>query len=121
MHGAQHELNPLCVLDFFVHPLQQRKGYGKKLFDFMLSHEKIQVYHLAIDRPSEKSLKFIAKHYNLKSVIPQVNKFVVYQEFFHDRQMPARNRRNKNDYSSILSRTQFVKSHKTLPPISVMR
>lgn len=120
MHGAQHELNPLCVLDFFVHPSQQRKGYGKKLFDFMLRLEKIPAYHLAIDRPSEKSLKFLEKHYNLRNAIPQVNKFVVYQEFFHDRQIPSRNRRNKYNYDSIHNRTEAVKSYKSLPPIEVI-
>lgn len=35
--GNQHELTPLCVLDFYIHTTQQRKGYGKKLFDTMLN------------------------------------------------------------------------------------
>jgi len=35
-HGVQHEMQPLCVLDFYVHESCQRRGYGKKLFDFML-------------------------------------------------------------------------------------
>lgn len=30
------ELTPLCVLDFYVNELAQRKGIGKLLFDFML-------------------------------------------------------------------------------------
>jgi len=35
-NGAQHELQPLCVLDFYVHESCQRRGYGRKLFEFML-------------------------------------------------------------------------------------
>jgi GNAT superfamily N-acetyltransferase len=35
--GRQLELTPLCVLDFFIHEKMQRQGYGKQLFDFMLS------------------------------------------------------------------------------------
>ena len=34
---VQHELEPLCVLDFYVHESRQRMGCGRKLFDFMLS------------------------------------------------------------------------------------
>ena len=35
-HGVQQELEPLCVLDFYVHESRQRRGYGRKLFDYML-------------------------------------------------------------------------------------
>ena len=35
-NGAQHELDPMCVLDFYVHESRQRLGYGKKLFEYML-------------------------------------------------------------------------------------
>ena len=35
-HGAQHEMQPLCILDFYVHESCQRRGYGKKLFEYML-------------------------------------------------------------------------------------
>ena len=34
--GAQKEVSPLCVLDFYVHESRQRRGYGKLLFEFML-------------------------------------------------------------------------------------
>ena len=34
--GAQKEVSPLCVLDFYVHESQQRKGFGKKLYEHML-------------------------------------------------------------------------------------
>ena len=35
-HGQQWEMNPLCVLDFYVHESRQRMGCGRRLFDFML-------------------------------------------------------------------------------------
>ena len=31
-----HEVEPLCVLDFYVHESRQRTGCGKKLFEAML-------------------------------------------------------------------------------------
>jgi len=36
----------------------------------------------AVDRPSPKFLAFLAKHYNLKVLIPQVNNFVIFEGFF---------------------------------------
>jgi GNAT acetyltransferase, Mec-17 len=38
---------------------------------------------LAIDRPSNKRLAFLQKHYHLTAPIHQVNNFVVYQAFFN--------------------------------------
>jgi alpha-tubulin N-acetyltransferase 1 len=35
-NGVQHELEPLCVLDFYVHESCQRRGYGRKVFEEML-------------------------------------------------------------------------------------
>lgn len=35
-HGNQHEVEPLCVLDFYVHESCQRQGYGRMLFEEML-------------------------------------------------------------------------------------
>jgi len=35
-HGIQHEMQSLCVLDFYVHESCQRRGYGWKLFEHML-------------------------------------------------------------------------------------
>ena len=32
----QYEVNPLCVLDFYVHESRQRTGCGKRLFEHML-------------------------------------------------------------------------------------
>lgn len=30
------ETAPLCVLDFYIHESRQRRGYGRRLFDYML-------------------------------------------------------------------------------------
>lgn len=34
--GAHHEMQPLCVLDFYVHESKQRVGCGKALYEHML-------------------------------------------------------------------------------------
>ncbi|KAK2164424.1 hypothetical protein NP493_1405g00037 [Ridgeia piscesae] len=80
--GNNHELEPLCVLDFYVHESRQRTGCGKKLFQFMLQTEQRRPVDFAVDRPSPKFLAFLAKHYNLKVLIPQVNNFVIFEGFF---------------------------------------
>lgn len=36
MQSVQYEVNPLCVLDFYVHESRQRTGCGKRLFEHML-------------------------------------------------------------------------------------
>jgi len=47
--------------------------------------ERVNVQHLAIDRPSPKFLSFLQKHYNMKATVPQVNNFVIFNGFFRDR------------------------------------
>ena len=32
----QYEVNPVCVLDFYVHESRQRTGCGKRLFEHMM-------------------------------------------------------------------------------------
>lgn len=34
--GYQHEVEPLCILDFYIHESKQRTGCGKVLFEYML-------------------------------------------------------------------------------------
>ena len=34
--AVQHEVEPLCLLDFYIHESKQRTGCGKKLFEAML-------------------------------------------------------------------------------------
>ncbi|XP_065916526.1 alpha-tubulin N-acetyltransferase 1-like [Dysidea avara] len=80
--AVQHEVEPLCLLDFYVHESKQRLGCGKKLFEAMLKSENITSHQLAIDRPSPKCLSFLKKHYNLHPCRWQANSFVVYDGFF---------------------------------------
>ncbi|XP_066934959.1 alpha-tubulin N-acetyltransferase-like [Clytia hemisphaerica] len=85
-YGQQHECQPLCVLDFYVHETKQRSGYGLKLFQHMIKNENIPAEQLAIDRPSAKFINFLRKHFNLNNPLQQVNKFVIFQPFFNDPQ-----------------------------------
>jgi hypothetical protein len=78
----------MCVLDFYVHESEQRHGYGKVLFEQMLTEERVDPRHLAIDRPSPKFLGFLKKHYRLSDYVPQSNNFVVFNQYFDD-QSPA--------------------------------
>lgn len=69
-YAAIKEISPLCVLDFYVHESVQRGGYGKALFELMLETENVRPEKLAYDRPSEKLLGFLGKHYGLKKYVP---------------------------------------------------
>ncbi len=88
------EIAPLCVLDFYVVESKQRSGIGKQLFEYMLQviwikylftlskNERITPEKIAYDRPSEKLLGFLGKHYGLHSYTPQANNFVVFKRYF---------------------------------------
>ncbi|XP_054033148.1 alpha-tubulin N-acetyltransferase 1 isoform X1 [Dryobates pubescens] len=88
--GAHNEAEPLCVLDFYIHESLQRHGYGRQLFQHMLQTERMDPWRLAVDRPSEKLLSFLRKHYGLKDAIPQVNNFVIFEGFFSNLPAPPR-------------------------------
>lgn len=81
-NGETVNVTAPCVLDFYVHESRQRGGLGRELFDHMLNEENIHPDEMAIDRPSEKLLGFLQKHYGLHKKIPQMNNFVVYEGFF---------------------------------------
>lgn len=72
----------MCVLDFYVHESMQRGGHGKAIFEKMLQEQHIGPEKLAYDRPSEKLLGFLAKHYGLKKYVPQNNNFVVFDAYW---------------------------------------
>jgi len=92
VHGHQHEVKPLCVLDFYVVEEMQRKGCGKKLFEFMTHDQNVKPQQLAIDRPSAKFKGFLRKHYRLAHTIPQANNFCIFDGFFRY----YKTRRNRN-------------------------
>ena len=124
MQGKNHEMKPLCVLDFYINEKQQRRGYGKILFDYMLQQEEIGAVHLAIDKPSEKSVRFLKKHYGLKNPISQVNSFVVFDGFFTNRQnnnVYVRNKRsNYNMEFRKYSAEPSVNQRSDLPKLGVI-
>ncbi|ETV82571.1 hypothetical protein, variant [Aphanomyces astaci] len=80
--GGFIEMDPLCVLDFYVHPDRQRHGLGLHLFTSMLERESVAPHQLAYDRPSPKLFPFLRKHFKLDSYVPQSNRFVVYDAYF---------------------------------------
>lgn len=88
--GIHYQLQPRCVLDFYVHESRQRIGCGNILYQHMLAEENLRPVKLAIDRPSEKFLAFLHKYYGLSRIIPQNNKFVVFQGFFDDERQDIR-------------------------------
>ncbi|XP_060652874.1 alpha-tubulin N-acetyltransferase 1 isoform X4 [Drosophila nasuta] len=76
--------NSPSILDFYVHESRQRAGLGKRLFETMLREEQWTPLKCSVDRPSEKLLAFLGKHYGLVRTIPQANNFVLYEGFFND-------------------------------------
>ncbi|XP_020293952.1 alpha-tubulin N-acetyltransferase-like isoform X2 [Pseudomyrmex gracilis] len=91
--GDHYQLQARCILDFYIHETRQRMGLGNILYQHMLSEENIKPVKLAIDRPSEKFLAFLRKHYGLSKIIPQNNKFVVFEGFFDDETRSVRSNR----------------------------
>ena len=97
--GKMHEINPLCVLDFYVHESVQRGGIGKLLFEEMLRRERLDPVEFGYDRPSPKLIGFLRKHYGLVDYDPQPNNFVVFKAYFTKApagQRQAHNRRRTN-------------------------
>lgn len=82
VQGALREMEPLCVLDFYVHERCQRSGHGRRLFDTMVAREQVAPQQLAYDRPSPKLLSFMQRHFGLARYTPQSNNFVVYDAYF---------------------------------------
>ncbi|KAJ8973082.1 hypothetical protein NQ317_009172 [Molorchus minor] len=80
--GQHYQVSPPCILDFYIHESRQRAGLGKQLFEHMLKKEEIEPVKMAIDRPSDKLLGFLNKHYSLNSPVKQMNNFVVFDDFF---------------------------------------
>ncbi|GIL83039.1 hypothetical protein Vretifemale_11855, partial [Volvox reticuliferus] len=76
------EIEPICVLDFYVHESCQRRGVGKALFEHFLNTEGCDPASLAYDRPSPKLLAFLRKHYCLQEYVPQSNNYVVFNRYF---------------------------------------
>lgn len=81
-NGETKQVSAPCVLDFYVHESRQRSGLGKKLFQTMLDSEGINPSKLAIDRPSEKLVGFLKKHYG-KSNWTSLSILSIFIQFDH--------------------------------------
>lgn len=90
------------ILDFYVHESRQRAGLGKRLFETMLKEEQWTPLKCSVDRPSEKLLAFLGKHYGLLRPIPQANNFVLYEGFFND---AATSNGNRNGHAESPQRS----------------
>jgi len=114
-----HEIEPMCVLDFYVHESLQKRGIGRQLFDEMLAREKVQPHMLGYDRPSPKLLSFLRKHFSLMDFEPQANNFVVFRSYFrasssnskenlHAANVTDRQYRQRSDGNFISSNNFFL-------------
>lgn len=66
--GETKQVPAQCVLDFYIHESRQRAGLGKEMFEFMLQRENVEApVKLAIDRPSDKLIAFLRKHYGKRA------------------------------------------------------
>ncbi|TMW68119.1 hypothetical protein Poli38472_007791 [Pythium oligandrum] len=80
--GEYVEMDPLCVLDFYVHEDCQRHGIGLLLFQQLLQTTNESPSRFAYDRPSPKLIAFLKKHAQLVDFFPQPNNFVVFDAYF---------------------------------------
>ena len=83
------EIEPCCVLDFYVHEAAQRGGIGGELFHHFLAAETQVPARLAYDRPSPKLLAFLAKRFHLRAHKPQNNNYVVFRDYWRVGPRPA--------------------------------
>ena len=65
--GQMKEIDPVCVLDFYVHESMQRQGIGKQLLEKALEFYRVEPAKIAYDKPSNKLLGFLSKHYGTSS------------------------------------------------------
>uniref|UniRef100_A0A2A4JCB2 Alpha-tubulin N-acetyltransferase n=1 Tax=Heliothis virescens TaxID=7102 RepID=A0A2A4JCB2_HELVI len=77
-----HEVEPPCVLDFYVVRDRQRMGHGYRLFQHMLTDLEVNAWEMAIDGPSEKMEKFLARNFGIDRLMRQSNNFAVSTVFF---------------------------------------
>ncbi|KAI9143026.1 touch receptor neuron protein Mec-17-domain-containing protein [Paraphysoderma sedebokerense] len=117
--GRHLEISPLCVLDFYVMEEYQRIGYGKKLFEYMLEDQSTTPIRLAYDRPSQKLLKFLGRHYHLSNYLPQPNNYVVFGEYWF-KQKQITNENSHSYHSSTQTSLSRPSSEPKLPTSSTL-
>lgn len=82
MSATLREVEPICVLDFYVHESLQRQGIGLKLMHTFFNDEKLTAEAVAYDRPSTKLICFLRKHFGLQDYTNQSNNYVVFRKFW---------------------------------------
>ncbi|XP_050441424.1 alpha-tubulin N-acetyltransferase 1-like [Adelges cooleyi] len=107
--GSRSEEMVYCLLDFYIHETRQRKGYGKRLFEYMLMDTDMEAKHLAIDKPTKKLLQFMWKHYSLSKLVNQGNNFVIFEEFFND--SVAERKKNSHNRATSYKRQPMFGRH----------
>ncbi len=72
------------LFDYMLQVKSRRvKGLGLSVFNFLVfQHEGVSPDEVAIDKPSESLVSFMAKHYGLSEPIWQNTNYVVYPGFF---------------------------------------
>jgi alpha-tubulin N-acetyltransferase 1 len=75
----------------------------------MLEEENTQPKKLGYDRPSEKFLNFLSKHYNLKDYIPQNNNFVVFMDYFISKDGGI-SKKEIDDKNSQIKKVDYINS-----------
>lgn len=77
------------------------------LFEKMLELENILPKKIAFDRPSDKLIKFLTKYYNLKDYIPQNNNYVIFNEYFVNKQT----NKNNNSHNYVDNNNKYTNSN----------
>jgi len=80
--GTLEKISPMCLLDFFVEGGLQRRGLGYVLFQAMLRGEgHLGAGKIAYYRPSEASVAFVKKHFDL-TVSRMASGFALFDDYF---------------------------------------
>lgn len=77
-NGETKQVPAQCVLDFYIHESRQRAGLGREMFELMLQRENVEARKLAIDRPSDKLIAFLRKHYGKESIQFNLTRFIYF-------------------------------------------
>jgi hypothetical protein len=73
-----------CVVDFYWHyKIENKTFYQKELFEKILHLLKLKPHELVYENPNKYLIEFLAKVYELKILVPQLNGFFIFKEFFN--------------------------------------
>ena len=105
MSATLREVEPVCVLDFYVHESLQRQGVGLKLMHAFFRSEGVAPEAVAYDRPSGKLICFLRRHFGLQDYVNQSNNYVVFRRFWDaDRQQQQQHRHRGHEDAAATGR-----------------